>query len=113
MNEEFSQQTAEAVQRFQSTAHVTGDQAGVVGRPTLTALVAAGPTPRLDMGASGEDVRRVQSALAIALNRELPANGQFGPEMLQAVKDYQSSRGITPVSGTVATKTWGALQTGR
>jgi peptidoglycan hydrolase-like protein with peptidoglycan-binding domain len=111
-NGTFGPQTAEAVRRFQTQAKVTGDRAGTVRRATGIALIAAGSRPRLEMGANNADVRRLQLALALALRRRLDANGNFEPATLQAVKDYQRTRGL-PVTGIVADKTWLALQQGR
>jgi peptidoglycan hydrolase-like protein with peptidoglycan-binding domain len=109
---QLDQQTADAVRRFQSTAKVTGDPTGSVGRSMAVALLAEGDRPQLTFGATGKDVTRLQQALALALERPLPATGTFGSATRQAVRDYQSSRGL-PVTGTVATQTWTALQRGR
>ena len=104
--------TDAAVRRFQEVAGVTDDPAGTVGRATAVALLAGGDRPVLRIGAHSEDVHRLQHALTVALNRTLPATGDFLSMTQQAVRDYQASRGL-PVDGTVAAATWSALQQGR
>jgi peptidoglycan hydrolase-like protein with peptidoglycan-binding domain len=112
----FDQATAQAVLDFQSAAHVTGDPASVVGPSTLTALIAAGPTPDLRPGdrpgsGSGNDVRRLQEALNSAENAGLSVNGRYDPETVNAVMRYQSATGTAP-TGQVDAATWAALQSG-
>ena len=111
-NGEMDGATDAAVRRFQEVAGVTGDPAGTVGRATAVALLAGGDRPVLGVGAHGEDVHRLQHALAVALNRPLPPTGDFLSMTQQAVRDFQASRGL-PIVGTVAAATWTALQQGR
>jgi peptidoglycan hydrolase-like protein with peptidoglycan-binding domain len=56
-------------------------------------------------------VERVQRALTAALHRTVVIDGDFGAQTEQAVRDYQSSRGLIP-SGIVRLGTWSALQSG-
>ena len=104
--------TEAALRQFQEAAHVTGDPAGTVGRTTAVALLAAGERPVLSRGDSGEDVRRLQHALAVALGRPLPPTGNFLSLTQEAVRDYQASRGL-PADGIATEATWIALQQGR
>ncbi|MDH6223486.1 MULTISPECIES: glycoside hydrolase domain-containing protein [Streptomyces] len=106
----FGSGTATAVRNFQSSKGLTAD--GVVGPRTWTALLARGATPTVQSGSTGEAVTRVQRALTAALGRTVAVDGVFGPGTAQAVRDYQSSRGLA-VDGVVGAGTWGALQAGR
>jgi non-ribosomal peptide synthetase-like protein len=109
---DFDEPTAAAVRTFQAQARVTNDPRGTVGRATAVALVAAGPRPTLGVGATGEDVYRLQQALIVALARPLSASGNFRSATRDAVSDYQASRGLL-VDGTAGDQTWTALQEGR
>jgi peptidoglycan hydrolase-like protein with peptidoglycan-binding domain len=111
VNGQFDEQTRAGVREFQSDVGVTGDPSGVLGRSTLTALDAAGTRPILQLGSQGQDVIRLQEALAVALSRPLPATGTFGPQSRQALLDYQSSRALA-ATGIVSDATWAALQRG-
>ncbi|MFI8192088.1 peptidoglycan-binding protein [Streptomyces sp. NPDC085946] len=107
---QFGSGTEAAVRSFQTARQLTAD--GVVGPRTWTALLSAGSRPVIGQGASGEAVQRLQRALTAALARTVTADGLFGPTTAQAVRDYQSSRGLT-ADGVVGAATWSALQAGR
>ncbi|NYI04525.1 glycoside hydrolase domain-containing protein [Allostreptomyces psammosilenae] len=106
----FGSATATAVRNFQSARGLSVD--GVVGARTWTALLSAGSTPLLVSGSTGPDVERLQRALTAALGRTVTIDGVFGSGTQTAVRDYQSSRGLS-VDGAVGAQTWGALQAGR
>ncbi len=106
----FGTQTENAVKSFQTAKGLASD--GVIGRQTWTALLSAGYRPFLQMGSTGHDVRRLQRALTAALGRTVTVDGVFGTATDQAVRDYQSTRGLT-VDGKVGAETWTALQSGR
>ncbi|MDT0378216.1 peptidoglycan-binding protein [Streptomyces sp. DSM 42041] len=106
----FGPNTASAVRAFQQSRSLSVD--GVVGPKTWTALLSAGSKPTLRQGDSGAAVERLQRALTAALGRTVDADGAFGPNTDDAVRDYQSSRGLG-VDGIVGSGTWGALQAGR
>jgi peptidoglycan hydrolase-like protein with peptidoglycan-binding domain len=65
--------------------------------------------PVLSSGSTGPDVRRLQRILVMIKNLDYTQiTGTFGPETLQAVKDFQASDGLT-VDGVVGNQTWQAL----
>jgi hypothetical protein len=66
----------------------------------------------LRVGASGDDVRRLQSALiAKGVINDTPENhdGVFGPGLDAAVRRFQQANNLV-VDGAVGTQTWGALR---
>ncbi|SDI97333.1 Peptidoglycan-binding (PGRP) domain of peptidoglycan hydrolases-containing protein [Actinokineospora alba] len=107
---DFGAGTETAVKAFQSAHGLTAD--GEVGRRTWTALLSAGWQPRLRPGATGQEVRRLQRALTAALGRSIGVDGQYGARTEQAVRDYQTTRGL-PVDGNAGLQTWTALQGGQ
>ncbi|MBG0857703.1 DUF1906 domain-containing protein [Streptomyces spinoverrucosus] len=106
----FGPDTAAAARNFQSSTGLSAD--GAVGPRTWTALLSRGTTPTLQSGSTGEAVTRLQRALTAALGRTVAIDGVFGSGTTQAVRDYQSSRGLS-VDGIAGPATWGALQSGR
>ncbi|PZU93725.1 MAG: peptidoglycan-binding protein, partial [Leptolyngbya sp.] len=110
--------TDRAVRQFQSSRGLTTD--GVVGSQTWTRLqqqVTTPPTPtspsfirvlRLaNPYTRGEDVRAVQQAIARA-GIPVVADGVFGPGTDRAVRQFQSSRGLT-TDGIVGSRTRASL----
>ncbi|MBM7441065.1 peptidoglycan-binding protein [Streptomyces sp. HB132] len=106
----FGSATRSAVQAFQTARGLSAD--GTVGPKTWTALLSAGTTPTLVTGASGDAVKRLQRSLTAALGRTVSADGAFGANTDKAVRDYQSTRGLS-ADGSVGPDTWAALQSGR
>jgi peptidoglycan hydrolase-like protein with peptidoglycan-binding domain len=67
----------------------------------------SGPTIR--SGSTGDDVRRLQRILVMTKGLDYTEiDGVFGPKTLAAVKDFQSSSGLT-ADGIVGPNTWHAL----
>ncbi|MEV8351092.1 glycoside hydrolase domain-containing protein [Streptomyces niveus] len=106
----FGSATATAARNFQTSKGLTAD--GAVGAKTWTALLSRGSTPTIQNGSSGEAVTRLQRALTAALGRTVGIDGAFGSGTAQAVRDYQSSRGLG-ADGIVGPATWSALQSGK
>lgn len=67
--------------------------------------------PTLSLGATGVAVRRLQRALRRTPNLGLTVDGNFGPLVEAAVKDFQQGAGLA-ASGTVDAPTWNALPDG-
>jgi peptidoglycan hydrolase-like protein with peptidoglycan-binding domain len=106
----FDAGTVAAAKAFQSSRGLVAD--GVVGARTWTALLSAGTTPALNEGSTGAAVSRLQRSLTAALSRTVGIDGTFGPQTTQAVRDFQTSRGLG-TDGIVGAQTWTALQAGR
>lgn len=126
----FGPKTTEAVKRFQSYYGLTPD--GIVGRDTWNMMqdvyisivrsLSQGyqgtqakiyPGYLLSIGQSGEDVRDLQTYLALIGRTytdlpEIPVTGTFGEQTENAVRAFQRLFGI-PVSGSVGSVTWAAI----
>jgi peptidoglycan hydrolase-like protein with peptidoglycan-binding domain len=126
INSKFDAATQAAVAAFQNRTH-PADPSGVVGRSTKTALIAAGSKPTLTPQPAGlpilggdkhhkgnnpADVKRLQQALATALNTTVKATGQFDVDTFAAVVQYQSANNL-PADGVVNGAVWTALQSGK
>ncbi len=80
--------------------------------PTATPVKAARQSteialPVLQIGVAGEAVRFLQQRL-IRFGYRIGFNGQFGPQIYEAVIDFQRSFGLR-IDGTVGENTWLAL----
>jgi peptidoglycan hydrolase-like protein with peptidoglycan-binding domain len=81
-------------------------------RTAWMTLLSAGPTPVLNLGSTGEDVRRVQRALnAASPKRKLPVNGVYDTTTQAALFAWQAKNGIAE-NGVVGPASWAALQVG-
>jgi peptidoglycan hydrolase-like protein with peptidoglycan-binding domain len=81
-------------------------------RSAWMTLLATGPTPVLNLGSAGEDVRRVQRALnASSARTGLAVSGSYDAATQAAVAAYQAKNGIGE-AGVVGAATWAALQSG-
>jgi cell wall-associated NlpC family hydrolase len=106
-NRSFSAADAKKLSSFQ------GDHGlGATGRTdagTWSRLIAQGPTPALQHGNTGSDVRRLQLALRALGHSELPGTTLYGDLTAAAVKKFQAGAAL-PVTGRVAGPEWAALQ---
>jgi peptidoglycan hydrolase-like protein with peptidoglycan-binding domain len=111
---DFGPKTTAAVKSFQASRGLAAD--GVVGPKTWAALRAAPPpapsagSPTLKLGAKGAAVTELQNLLR-GKGFNVAADGDFGPNTLNAVKNFQASRGLA-ADGVVGPKTWAALRSG-
>jgi peptidoglycan hydrolase-like protein with peptidoglycan-binding domain len=81
-------------------------------RSAWMTLLSAGPTPVLNLGSSGEDVRRVQRALnAASPKHKLAISGTYDATTQAAVQAWQAKNGIGE-NGIVGPASWAALQAG-
>jgi hypothetical protein len=82
-------------------------------RTAWMTLLAAGPTPVLNLGSQGEDVRRVQRALDAASPRtKLAVSGSYDAATQAAVLAWQGKHGIGE-NGVFGSASWSALQAGK
>jgi peptidoglycan hydrolase-like protein with peptidoglycan-binding domain len=107
----FGPVTKTAVEKFQSSRHLTVD--GIVGPITWGALGGDGPEPpTLAEGSNGPVVSKLQTALnegrgdwAPSSNPILVVDGVFGPHTATAVRGAQQLGAIV-VDGVVGLQTW-------
>ena len=119
----FGSGTKAAVIAFQRLAGLTPD--GIVGQATWDTLVEAYedtlevevpsqsalgsyPGSALRYGSTGENVKKIQSALNTIDQSVLVVDGIFGDATEQAVKAFQSQNGLVQ-DGIVGPATWNAL----
>jgi Domain of unknown function (DUF1906)/Putative peptidoglycan binding domain len=82
-------------------------------RTAWMTLLASGTTPVLNLGSSGEDVRRVQRALNAASPRQkLAITGSYDSATQAAVVAWQAKHAIAE-NGVFGAASWAALQAGR
>ncbi|HWJ83581.1 MAG TPA: glycoside hydrolase domain-containing protein [Nocardioides sp.] len=107
----FDGATVRAVRRFQQRRGLPAT--GTVDRPTWTSLLARGRDPVLRDGSSGDDVRRLQRTLNVALDGpRLAVDGDFGKGTARAVRHYRARVGLRPDT-VVTARVWRALDRGR
>jgi hypothetical protein len=101
----YAASTAAAVRKAQRKL----DQkvTGKVTRPTWVALLARGSRPVLKVGATGEQVRRLQRSLTAA-GRRTRVDGVYSPRTEKAVVRYQRKAGLA-ATGVVTTEVWDAF----
>ena len=106
-NRSFSAADAKKLTAFQGEHGL--EATGKTNGATWSALIAQGPTPRLQHGDRGSDVRRLQLALRALGHAELPGTTLYGDLTTAAVKTFQADARL-PVTGKVAAPEWTALQ---
>jgi len=94
-------QTQARVEDFQTDEGLAEDV--VAGSETLQALII-----QVSQGKTGPEVRAVQYLLKNKFGYNIGIDGIFGPETANAVKDFQTSQGLTS-DGIVGPNTWKAL----
>jgi hypothetical protein len=99
----FGPNTKNAVQSFQTSKGLAVD--GIVGKNTWSALIS-GKTVK--NGNTGPAVRAAQYLLVNKYGYSITVDGIFGPNTNQAVKDFQSTYGLSS-DGIVGPDTWKAL----
>lgn len=104
----FGSRTLSAVRDFQSNNSLAVD--GLVGNNTWKTLLNLPPYPLLREGSRGAYVTFLQKLLESNLFPVGNIDGIFGSRTLNAVREYQESRGLT-VDGLVGNNTWSALTT--
>jgi hypothetical protein len=88
-------------------------QTAMFSRSAWVSLLAAGATPSLNLGSTGEDVRRVQRAMNAANPKNrLKVSGVYDNSTQAAVLAWQSKHGIAE-NGVVGAGSWAALQAGK
>ncbi|MEV1066112.1 peptidoglycan-binding domain-containing protein [Streptomyces sp. NPDC050263] len=82
------------------------------GRPAVWGKVhldrPSFPSPTLDEGAEGQDVKNAQGLLAAHGHDPGPIDGVFGPQTAAATRGFQEEAGIV-VDGQIGPQTWNAL----
>jgi peptidoglycan hydrolase-like protein with peptidoglycan-binding domain len=110
VNESFGSGTAKAIDAFRKTKGWA--PVGRTTRPTWTALLSDGTSPRvLKQGSVGLSVWRLQRSL-IAAGLKPRLTGRYDSSTVAAVKAYRKANGLTVYSTTEAT-VWSLLQRGK
>ncbi|MGW7462568.1 peptidoglycan-binding domain-containing protein [Streptomyces sp. NPDC054797] len=82
------------------------------GRPAVWGKVhldrPSFPSPTLEQGAQGQDVKNAQGLLAAHGSDPGPIDGIFGPQTAAATRDFQGKARIV-VDGQIGPQTWNAL----
>lgn len=102
---QFGPATQDALRAFQQEQGLS--VTGSFDAATERALQRAARRPRLEQGARGNDVTRLQQALR-RRGGSLGADGVFGPATQRALEDFQRAEGL-PVTGVADAETWDRL----
>ncbi len=106
----WTHRLTKSVKRWQRQVGL--NRTAMFSRSAWMTLLSAGPTTVLNLGSSGEDVRRVQRALnAASAKYKLPISGTLDPATQAAVIAWQTKNGIAE-GGVVGPASWAALQAG-
>lgn len=97
----FGPDTQAEVEDFQTVKNLKED--AIVGPETWQALIV-----QVKLGDTGPAVRAVQQVLKGKFGFAINVDGIFGPATVQAVKDFQTSKGIA-ADGIVGPITWQKL----
>jgi Rv2525c-like, glycoside hydrolase-like domain/Putative peptidoglycan binding domain len=110
LTERFTAATTDGVGGWQSRVGLT--VTGRLNAATWTTLLAAGDTPLVKRGSTGDRVRYLQRAVTAARGKSEPINGVFGAHLAESVAAYQRAVGL-PDTGVADGPTWQALQSGQ
>jgi peptidoglycan hydrolase-like protein with peptidoglycan-binding domain len=102
----FDKPTVAAVKKLQKK--LDQKRTGKLTRPTWTGLLARGSKPLLKVGATGEQVRRLQRSLTAALGRATRIDGVYSTRTAKAVLRYQRKRHLS-ATGVVTKEVWNSL----
>ena len=106
----WTKRLTKSVKRWQRQVGL--NRTAMFSRSAWMTLLSAGPTPVLNLGSSGEDVRRVQRALnAASAKYKLPISGSLDTATQTAVIAWQAKNGIAE-NGVFGPASWAALQAG-
>jgi hypothetical protein len=106
----WSSRLTKSVHRWQRQLGL--GRTAMFSRSAWMTLLSAGPTPVLNLGAYGEEVRRVQRTLnAASAKSKLPISGTLDAVTQAAVLAWQAKNGIAE-NGVVGPASWAALQAG-
>ena len=102
----FGSRTAAAVRSFQTQNNLTPD--GIVGQNTWRSILTLSPYPILRQGSRGNYVRFLQQLLESNLIPVGIIDGIFGGQTANAVRIFQTERGLV-VDGIVGANTWAQI----
>ncbi len=106
----WTKRLTKSVKRWQRQVGL--NRTAMFSRSAWMTLLSAGPTPVLNLGSSGEDVRRVQRALnAASAKYKLPVSGSLDTVTQTAVIAWQAKNGIAE-NGVFGPASWAAIQAG-
>ena len=106
----WSGRLTKSVKRWQRQVGLP--RTAMFSRSAWMTLLSAGPTTVLNLGSSGEDVRRVQRALnAASAKHKLPISGTLDTVTQAALIAWQARNAIAE-NGVVGPASWAALQSG-
>lgn len=97
----FGNETQSTVEDFQTQNNLKED--AIVGPETWKALII-----QVSQGKTGPEVRAVQKLLKDKFGYNITVDGIFGPDTANAVKNFQTSKGLTS-DGIVGPNTWQRL----
>lgn len=101
----FGPITQTQVENFQTDNNLSED--AIVGQETWQKLII-----QIAQGKTGPEVRAVQYLLKNKFGYNIAVDGIFGPDTANAVKDFQSDKGLA-VDGIVGPQTWRNLLTAK
>jgi hypothetical protein len=101
-----SHQSNKGTHTFDATAGLNASS------QTIHACRIEGIVQGTKLGDNGPQVNALQDFLKCAsfMPQDILSNGNFGPSTLQALQNFQTSKGLIPVTGAVGPRTFQAIQ---